>query len=276
MQSPLVPHAKLAKARATHMLETMDPVTLRIVPGLPEIRPGDDLACLIADALADCAIVPKAGDIVVVAQKIVSKAENCFADLNAIAPGARAKELAVATGKDPRLVELILSQSSDVLRVAHNVLIVRHRLGYVMANAGIDRSNVKNAAGKELALLLPSDPETSARDLRGRLMKRFDVDLAVVISDSFGRPWRNGTVNVALAAAGLPALLDRRGERDRHGRVLEMTQVAVADAVAGAAGLVMGEGAEGTPVVVMRGLKFTAPHRDATSLIRPQNEDLFR
>ncbi len=254
----------------------MNQFSLTAIPGLPEIAPGDDLARLIGDALAAGGFAPQADDIVVVTQKIVSKAENCFADLNAIAPGARAGELALAAGKDPRLVELILSQSTDVLRTAPNVLIVRHRLGYVMANAGIDRSNVKAADGKELALLLPTDPEASAQGLRGALMARFGVEIGVVISDSFGRPWRNGTVNVALAASGLPALHDRRGERDRHGRVLEATQVAIADAVAGAAGLVMGEGAEGTPVVLVRGLKFSAPHRDATSLIRPLEEDLFR
>ena len=254
----------------------MAAVTLQAIPDIPEVVPGDDLARLIGDALVRGGVAPQADDIVVVAQKIVSKAENCFADMNKVEPGARAKELAAATGKDPRLVELILSQSSDVLRTARNVLIVRHKLGYVMANAGIDRSNVKGEEGKELALLLPPDPERSARDLRARLMERFGIELAVVISDSFGRPWRNGTVNVALAAAGLPALHDRRGERDRHGRVLEVTQVAVADAVAGATGLVMGESAEGTPVVLVRGLKFTVPCRDATSLIRPLNEDLFR
>ena len=254
----------------------MESVVLQAIPGLPEVAPGGDLARLIGDALLQNDLRLQAKDILVVAQKIVSKAENRFAELYAVTPGARAVELASATGKDPRLVELILSQSSEVLRTARNVLIVRHRLGYVMANAGIDRSNVPGAEGRKLVLLLPADPEGSARALRARLMERFGVDLAVVISDSFGRPWRNGTVNVALAASGLPALHDRRGERDRHGRVLEVTQVAVADAVASAAGLVMGEGAEGTPVVLVRGLKFSAAHRDATSLIRPLNEDLFR
>ena len=254
----------------------MEPVSLKAVSGLPEIGPGDDLAHLIGDALLQNDQRPRAKDILIVAQKIVSKAENRVVDLNTVTVGTRARELAAVTGKDGRLVELILSQSSEVVRTGRNVLIVRHRLGYVMANAGIDHSNVPAAEGRELVLLLPVDPEGSARTLRAQLMERFGVDLAVVISDSFGRPWRVGTLNVALAASGLPALHDRRGETDRQGRVLEVTQVAVADAVAAAAGLVMGEGAEGTPVVLVRGFACKAPLCDATSLIRPVSEDLFR
>ena len=254
----------------------MTAVTLQALSGLPEIRPGDDLAHLIGDAIVQNDLRPEANDILIVAQKIISKAENRLVNLNTVTPGAHARELAALTGKDARLVELILSQSSGVVRSARNVLIVRHRLGYVMANAGIDRSNVPGAEGGELVLLLPVDPEGSARVLRARLEERFGVEIAVVISDSFGRPWRVGTLNVALAAAGLPALYDRRGEMDRQGRVLEVTQVAVADAVAAAAGLVMGEGAEGTPVVLVRGFACKAPLCDAKSLIRPVSEDLFQ
>ncbi|MDE3116046.1 MAG: coenzyme F420-0:L-glutamate ligase [Pseudomonadota bacterium] len=254
----------------------MRAMTLQALLGLPEIKPGDDLAQLIGDALLQNDLRPEANDILIVAQKVVSKAEDRLVDLASITPGPHARARAAATGKDQRLVELILSQSSEIIRTARNVLIVRHRLGYVMANAGIDRSNVPGADDRELVLLLPADPEGSARALRTRLTERFGVDLAVVISDSFGRPWRVGTLNVALAAAGLPALYDRRGQMDRQGRVLEMTQVAVADAVAAAAGLVMGEGAEGTPVVLLRGFECDAPLCDATSLIRPVSEDLFR
>lgn len=262
--------------RLDGMRATMSSVTLRTVPGLAEIAPGDDLARLIGDVLSQNDLCPRANDVLVVAQKIVSKAENRFVDLNGVIPGPRARELAQTTGKDARMVEVILSQSSEVVRAANNVLIVRHRLGHVMANAGVDRSNVPAAGGRELVLLLPDDPEGSARTLRARLMERFGVDLAVVISDSFGRPWRMGTVNVALGAAGLAALCDRRGDKDRQGRVLKVTQVAVADAMAAAAGLVMGEGAEGTPVVLVRGFECDAPLRDAASLVRPLAEDLFR
>lgn len=254
----------------------MTAVTIKTLAGLPEVHPGADLARMIGDALLQNGLCLEANDILVVAQKIVSKAENRLVDLNEVTVGTRAYELAAAINKDPRLVELILSESTEVVRAARGVLIVRHRLGCVMANAGIDRSNVPHEAGKELALLLPQDPEASARGLRARLMQQFGVELAVIISDSFGRPWRVGTLNVALAAAGLPALHDRRGQTDRNGRVLEVTQIAVADAVAAAAGLVMGEGTEGTPVVLLRGFFCGAPPCDVTSLIRPINEDLFR
>lgn len=245
----------------------------RPVLGLGEIKPGDDLATLLAAALPQ----PVGdGDVLVVAQKIVSKAEGRYVDLATVTPSPRAQELAATTQKDPRLVELILAESTAVLRAARNVLIVRHRSGHVMANSGIDRSNVPSAAGREMVLLLPLDADASADRLRANLNARLGVTLALVISDSFGRPWRMGTVNVALGAAGLPAIIDRRGEVDRNGRTLEVTQVALADAVAGAAGLVMGEGAEGTPAVLVQGLTWQAPERPAAALLRPLDEDLFR
>jgi coenzyme F420-0:L-glutamate ligase/coenzyme F420-1:gamma-L-glutamate ligase len=254
----------------------MTAVVIDALDGFPEVHPGVDLARLIGDALLQNGLCPQANDILVVAQKVVSKAENRLVDLNEVTAGRRAHELAIATNKDPRIVELVLSESTDVIRAVRGVLIVRHRLGHVMANAGIDRSNVPHVENKELVLLLPQDPEASARVLRAQLIERFGVELAVVISDSFGRPWRVGTLNVALAAAGLPALHDRRGQTDRNGRVLEATQIAVADAVAAAAGLVMGEGSEGTPVVLLRGFFCEAPPCDIKSLIRPLAEDLFR
>jgi coenzyme F420-0:L-glutamate ligase/coenzyme F420-1:gamma-L-glutamate ligase len=162
-----------------------------------------------------------------------------------------------------------------VLRAIPHVLIVRHRLGYVMANAGIDHSNVEHGQG-ERVLLLPLDADASAGALREKLNAMLGCAIGVIISDSFGRPWRNGVVNVALGSAGLPALIDRRGEQDMYGRTLEVTQVAYADAIAAAAGLAMGEGAEGTPLVLVRGLAWQAPERNAQSLIRPVGEDLFK
>ena len=247
-------------------------ISYRAVHGFAEVAAGDDLAALLVAALPDAAN----NDVLVVAQKIVSKAEDRSVDLNAVSPSARAQELAGLTGKDPRLVELILAESSEVLRAQPGVLIVRHRLGYVMATAGIDRSNVPSAAGEERVLLLPLDADASAAALRQALRNRLGVDLGVIISDSFGRPWRNGVVNVALGAAGLPSLIDRRGEPDRFGRGMEVTQVALADALAAAAGLVMGEGAEGVPAVLVHGLEWSAPDRPAQALIRPLAEDLFR
>jgi coenzyme F420-0:L-glutamate ligase / coenzyme F420-1:gamma-L-glutamate ligase len=250
------------------------------VPGLPEIEPGTDLGALLIGALERADLAPRPRDVLIVAQKIVSKAEGRFVDLHSVAPSDEARRLAALTGKDPRVVEVILSETDEVVRAAPNVLIVRHRLGFVMANAGVDRSNVpqghtRNSRG-ERVLLLPHNPDASAAQLQRRLIDQFHVALGVIVSDSFGRPWRRGVVNVALGSAGLPALVDRRGERDRSGRMLEMTEVAFADSIAAAAALVMGEAAESTPVVLARGLDWSAPERDARVLLRPKEEDLFR
>jgi coenzyme F420-0:L-glutamate ligase/coenzyme F420-1:gamma-L-glutamate ligase len=190
-----------------------------------------------------------------------------------VEPSAEALRLAQITLKDPRLIQLVLNEATEVLRAKRDVLIVRHRLGYVMANAGIDRSNVP---GGDQVLLLPEDPDGSARKLRASLADTFAVRLGVVICDSFGRPWRKGVTNVALGSAGLPALLDRRGEMDRNGRVLEVTEVAFADLIASAAGLVMGEASEGMPAALVRGLTWSATEKAATALLRPLAEDLFR
>ncbi len=251
-------------------------LTLTALEGIPEVTAGADLAALLGDALVAAGCVPRAADVLVVAQKIVSKAEGRFVRLTGITPGSRAQELARLTGKDARLIELVLSESTEVLRARRDVLIVRHRLGFVMANAGIDRSNVPGAAGEAQVLLLPVDPDGSATRLRAALGTRFPAAPALIISDSFGRPWRRGTVNVALGAAGIASLLNRRGERDRLGRALEVTEVALADALAAAAGLLMGEAAEGRPAVLVRGLAPAAAANPAATLLRPLAEDLFR
>lgn len=241
--------------------------------GIPEIAPGDDLASILADALAP--VQPRPHDILVVTQKIVSKSEGRFVDLAEVWPGAEAQRIAEDTGKDGRLVELVLRESSAVVRIAPNLLITRHRSGHVMANAGVDRSNLGSANG-DRALLLPEDSDASAQRLREGLARRFGAPPAVVISDSFGRPWRQGVVNVAIGASGLPSLIDRRGECDRDGRLLEVTQVALADIVASAAGLATGEGAEGVPAALVRGLEWAMPELPASALVRPVEEDLFR
>ena len=254
----------------------MQTVTFTALPGLPEIRAGHDLARAIVDAAARAKVIPCASDVIVIAQKIVSKAEGRRVDLRSIHPSAAALELAGTTGKDARLVEVILSESQEVLRAVPNVLIVRHRLGFVMANGGVDRSNVPNAPGEENVLLLPTDPDASAARLRQELTQHWNLPLAVIISDSFGRAWRNGVVNIALGAAGLPALVDRRGESDRNGRRLDVTEVALADAIAAGAALVMGEADEGAPVVIARGVKWSAPETNAAALLRPKEKDLFQ
>ena len=242
--------------------------------GLGEIEPGADLAALLATALTDSGDL-RVSDVLVVTQKIVSKAEGRYVDLATVLPRAEAQELAATTRKDPRLVELVLRESTAVVRSAPNVLITRHRSGHVMANAGIDRSNLDQARD-DWALLLPEDADASAADLRSKLAARLPVVPAVLISDSFGRPWRYGVVNVAIGAAGLPALIDHRGNRDRAGRTLEVTQVALGDMIATAAGLAMGEAAEGIPAAIVRGVEWAAPDTGAQALVRPLDEDLFR
>ena len=243
--------------------------------GVAEVLPGMALASVMATGLRDLSPPLHQQDIVVIAQKAVSKAEGRFAQLDDVVPSERAVELAAVTRKDPRLVEVILRESTEVLRAIPNVLITRHRNGYVCAQAGVDRSNVPQHQG-ERVLLLPEDPDASAVRIRAELQQLLGVAPGVIISDSFGRPWRIGTVNVALGAAGVPTLWDRRGEPDREGRALESTEVAWADAVAAAAGLMMGEAAEGTPIVLVRGLSWQLPDQTARALLRPLSQDLFR
>jgi len=244
--------------------------------GIPEVAPGMALAPLIVAALQRHSFEVSETDVLLVCQKVVSKSENRFVDLATVEVSGRAQELAARCGKDPRLVEIILRESTDVVRCAPQVLIVRHRLGYVMANAGVDQSNIPHAASR--VLLLPADPDESAAALRETLSLSLGSPPAVVITDTFGRPWRQGVCGTAIGASGIVTLLDRRGERDRFGRELKVTQVAIADGIAAAATLLMGEGDEGRPVVLARGLP-PAWRRDsarATELLRPLSEDLFR
>ncbi|MCB4822481.1 coenzyme F420-0:L-glutamate ligase [Roseicella aerolata] len=242
-------------------------LSLTALPDLPMVQAGDDLGAMLAEGMARAGLSPQPCDVLAVAQKVVSKAEGRSVPLASVTPSASACRLAEETGKDPRLVELILSESLRVVRARPNLIIVEHRLGFVMANAGIDQSNV----GQEgHALLLPVDPEASAARLSARL------GLAVVITDSFGRAWRRGTVGVAIGAAGLPALLDLRGQPDLFGRELRVSITGYADEIAAAAGLVMGQGAEGRPAVLVRGLAWSAPAMPAAALLRVGAEDLFR
>ncbi|MFL9823732.1 coenzyme F420-0:L-glutamate ligase [Rhodoplanes sp. SY1] len=250
-------------------------LALIALPGLPLVRPGDDLADLLGRGLAAVGGVAR-GDVLVLAQKIVSKAEGRYVDLATVTASAEACRLATETDKDPRLVEVILSESRRVVRHSKHVLIVEHRCGFVMANAGIDRSNVDPVEGSDPVLLLPQDADASAARLSAALSARFGVPLAVVISDSFGRPWRQGTVGVALGAAGLPALRDLRGAPDLYGRLLRVTETGFADEIAAAASLLMGQGAEGQPAVLVRGLVYEGASRPAADLIRGPGEDLFR
>jgi coenzyme F420-0:L-glutamate ligase/coenzyme F420-1:gamma-L-glutamate ligase len=253
-----------------------DRLTITALAGIPEVRPGDDLATLLIAAIAQGGQLPRPQDILVVTQKIVSKAEGRYLDLDAVEPSHRARELAHATGKDAHLVEVILSESSEILRAAPGVIVAVTRHGLVLANAGVDRSNLAGGDKRGRVLLLPLEPDGSALGLKQRLDAHFGTDVGVIISDSAGRAWRLGTVGLAIGAAGVPSLWDRRGERDLAGRALEATEVGFADAVAAAAVLAMGEAAEARPAALVRGLVWAAPTRSASALVRPKAQDLFR
>ena len=252
----------------------MRELTLTALPGIPEVTAGADLAALLLEALGRANRVLRTGDVLVIAQKIVSKAEGRMMRLAEVSPSARAEGLGRAAEKDPRLVELLLRESREVLRVKPGVVIVEHRLGFVMANAGIDQSNVPGA--EPAALLLPEDPDASARRIRDELKRRADVEVGIVINDSFGRAWRNGVAGVAIGVAGMPALVDLRGRADRGGRALKVTQVAAADELAAAASLLMGQSDEGLPAVLARGFPYARRAGSAAELVRPRAEDLFR
>jgi coenzyme F420-0:L-glutamate ligase / coenzyme F420-1:gamma-L-glutamate ligase len=251
-------------------------LTLIALPGFPQVAGGDDLAGMTAAALSRAALTLRAGDVLVVAQKVISKAEGRRVDLATVTPGARALELAQTVQKDPRLVELVLRESTRVVRAAKDVLIVEHRLGLIMANAGIDQSNIADPAGGDFALLLPEDPDASAARLRERLGALTGCAPGVVVSDSFGRPWRVGTVGVAIGCAGFAATLDLRGQPDLYGRPLRVTIVGHADEVASAASILMGQANQAHPVILVRGAATAAPHQPASALLRPPAQDLFR
>ncbi len=252
-------------------------VTLIALPNLPHFEPGDDLVGALLRGVEAAGVELVSGDVLVVAQKIVSKVEGRLVDLRQVAPGEQALALARETGKDARLVELILQESEEVSRTGHNLLIVRHRLGFTSANAGIDRSNVRpGQGGEEWVLLLPEDPDQSAAQMRDAIAEALGVEIGVIVSDSHGRPFRMGAIGVAIGVAGLPALWNRRGESDLFGMKLQHTEVAIADEIAAAAGLLMGQAGEGLPAVVVRGLRLPAAEGTARDLVRPREKDLYR
>jgi coenzyme F420-0:L-glutamate ligase/coenzyme F420-1:gamma-L-glutamate ligase len=252
---------------------------VRAIAGMPTIDVGDDLFELVVSSLSRSDIELADGDVLVLASKIVSRAEGCFVDLGAIEPGEKADKLAIELEKDPRLVELILRESVGISRKTSGALIVRHRLGFISANAGIDASNATPgsvpAGTGPWVLTLPHDPDASAAALRAKLCEHSSAEVAVLITDSWGRPFRRGTVGFALGMAGLPAIWDRRGAIDRHGRVLEATESAIADSIAAAADLVAGQASEGRPVTLVRGLQFKASHDSAAVLLRDPENDLY-
>ncbi|HAK52747.1 MAG TPA: coenzyme F420-0:L-glutamate ligase [Gammaproteobacteria bacterium] len=252
------------------------------VDGIPMVQPGDDLVTLIHDGLTSMDEEFKDNDVVVIAQKIVSKAEDRYVDLTTVSPGAEAQRIALEVDKDPRKVQAILDESNEVVRSRPGVLIVEHRLGFVQANAGIDQSNITNDDGEDddLCLLLPLDADASARKIRDDIRQRFGVEVGVIVNDSVGRAWRMGTLGLAIGVAGFTALEDYIGQSDIYGKELAVTQVAAADEMAAGASLVMGQTTEKTPVVLVRGYQPSEPSEASQSgvgpLLRPKEMDLFR
>ncbi|MBL8162303.1 MAG: coenzyme F420-0:L-glutamate ligase [Anaerolineae bacterium] len=256
------------------MNTTTASITITALPGIPLIQSGDDLAQIILEALARANLALQDGDALVITSKIISKAEGRLVDLETVAPGERARELADATRKDPRIVELVLQESRMISRQSPGVLVTQHRLGFISANAGIDQSNVDGS--EHMVLLLPLDPDASAARIRARLRELTGAEVGIVVSDSHGRPFRMGNVGTAIGVAGMPALLDLRGKPDLFGRELKISIQGYADLVASAANLLTGEADEGRPVVLVRGLQFTAQDGRASDLVRSPEQDLYR
>jgi coenzyme F420-0:L-glutamate ligase/coenzyme F420-1:gamma-L-glutamate ligase len=267
-----------AGIRATGVTTESSARRLQLVAlqGLPEVQPGDDLPALLLSAAQRSGEQIQNGDVIILAQKIVSKAEGRYVRLGDVTPSARAKELARSVSKDPRLIELVLQESTDVLRHRQDVIVVEHLRGFILANAGIDASNVALGGEDEYVLLLPKDPDASAHAIRTQLERATGKRLGVVINDSLGRAWRKGTVGTALGASGLTTLRDLRGHPDRRGRKLRATEVGVGDEVAAAASLLMGQADEGSPAVLLRGFPYELGNGNCADLIRPKVMDLFR
>jgi coenzyme F420-0:L-glutamate ligase/coenzyme F420-1:gamma-L-glutamate ligase len=264
--------ATAAAARTVPVLQ------LFALNGMPMVEAGDDLSQLILKALEVSALGLEAGDVLVLAQKIVSKSEGRTVDLAGVVPSERAVRLGEETNKDPRLVEVVLGESRDVVRTRKDVLVVEHRLGWVLANAGVDASNVRQGDEQTdgRVLLLPENPDASCRALREALRKATGIDVGIVINDSWGRAWRLGTMGTALGVSGIPALLDLRGVPDLFGRALRSSELAVADELAAAASLIMGQAGEGHPAVLVRGFPYARHEGRGADLVRPKHMDLFR
>lgn len=252
----------------------MRQLTMTAVPNIPLIQPGDDLAKILAEKIQAAGLQPKSGDVLAIAQKVFSKAEGRYVNLVEVEPSERALELADQVAKDPRIVELILRESSEISRMRPGVMVVRHNLGFTSANAGIDQSNIDNDDGGRV-LLLPENPDQSAADLRIALHNILGVKLAVIITDSHGRPFRLGIQNIAIGAAGLTTFVDKRGETDMFGNVLKITTIGMGDELAAAAGLLMGQAAEGAPAVLIQGLDLPEGEGTAADLVRPRDQDLY-
>jgi coenzyme F420-0:L-glutamate ligase/coenzyme F420-1:gamma-L-glutamate ligase len=255
-------------------------MALSLIPlkGIPIITPGMDLAEVIVKGLDSSNLELQDNDIIVIAQKIVSKSEGRLVNLAAVTPSESAIELGIKADKDPRLVELILRESNKVLRTRPGTIIVEHKLGFICASAGIDHSNVRGEgnANEEWVLLLPENPDKTARNIRKSLETKYGVPIGVLINDSHGRAWRIGTVGITIGISGIPPVVDERGWKDLSGYTLKITEVGAADELASAASLVMGQAAEGTPIVHVRGFPYPLRESHLGELLRPKDQDLFR
>jgi coenzyme F420-0:L-glutamate ligase/coenzyme F420-1:gamma-L-glutamate ligase len=251
-------------------------IVLVAVEDVPLIHAGDDLAGIILDAITRAELSLKPRDVLVVAQKIVSKSEGRLVRLEDVEPSQRAVEIAPVVEKDPRLVEIILRESREVLRMRAGIIVVEDVRGLVLANAGVDASNVNADGGNDSVLLLPADPDASAARLRAELEARTGIDIGIVINDSIGRAWRNGTIGTAIGMSGLPGLLNLRGAPDLFGRELRTTDLGLADEIAAAASLLMGQADEGWPVILVRGVPYERREGNARELLRPRALDFFR
>ncbi len=264
--------------------DRQSPLSLELtaLSGIPLVRPGDCLVSFILQSLKQTEISLNDGDILVIAQKVVSKSEGRYVRLDNVKPSKKAIELANLTEKDPRLVELILTESHEIVRHRDGVIVVENRQGVVLANAGIDRSNVESDNNSEQVLLLPLNPDESASNIRNKFQKKANVNIAVIINDSIGRAWRNGTIGTSLGVSGLPSILNLRGQPDLFGKPLTSSEVAISDELSSAASLLQGQANEGRPVVLIRGYSFPIPPSAASitsgfsGLIRPKGKDLFR
>lgn len=262
-------------------------ITMTALDGVPLVAPGDDIFEILKTSLAESHLALDNGDVIVIAQKIISKAENRYVTIDQVTPSSAAIELAQKTEKDPRIVEVILSESAEVVKHRPGLIIVQHKLGFVHANAGIDQSNLPSEPGEKL-LLLPKDPDASALALKSQIADQLNIECSVVINDSFGRAWRNGSAGIAIGSAGFTPLQDLVGKQDLFGRTLEITTVAIADEIAAGASLLMGQAGEGTPIVIIKGLNLPKSNNDddadgnintnenVSVLIRPKESDLFR
>ncbi len=252
----------------------MTQLVLTTLPNIPFVKRGDDIVQLLLNSLRDANIVLQDNDVMVLASKIVSKAQGRVAQLAEVTPSARAMELAQETGKDARELELILQESSEVVRIRKDLIVTRHRLGFVSANAGLDHSNVQEGAD-DFVLLLPLDPDATAQEIRKQLSAETGKQVAVIIADSHGRPHRMGTIGIAIGCAGLPALEDWRGRADLFGYELKHTDIGLADMLASAATLLFGQAREATPIVHVRGATWQGEPNNARTLVRPREMDLF-